>query len=73
MCLRIMLQPTGICYRYAWVVVAAGFGISILGAGYSKSFGITNLLLLEYFPDVSGAAAGSIMGLLNGTSGLLSE
>lgn len=57
---------------YAWVVVAVVFWVNTLCAGYIKSFGITYLLLLEYFPDASGAAAGWIMGLLIGTRGLLS-
>ncbi|XP_063882315.1 monocarboxylate transporter 12-like isoform X2 [Scylla paramamosain] len=56
---------------YAWVVVVGVFWINTLCAGYIKSFGITYLLLLEHFPDASGAAAGLIIGLLMGTRGLL--
>ena len=55
------------------MVVAAGFGINTLCVGIMRSFGIINLLLLEYFPDVSGAAADLIMGVLVGTMGLMSE
>ncbi|XP_045117040.1 monocarboxylate transporter 12-like isoform X2 [Portunus trituberculatus] len=56
---------------YAWVVVAGVFWINTLCAGYIKSFGITYLLLLQYFPDDSAAAVGWVMGMLLGTRGLL--
>ena len=64
---------TVICCRYAWVVVMAIFWINTLCSGYIKSFGITKLLLLEYFPNTSAAAAGLVMGLLIGSRGLLGE
>ncbi|KAK7068807.1 hypothetical protein SK128_020427 [Halocaridina rubra] len=57
---------------YGWVVVFVVFIVNVVSAGYIKSFGITYTLILDYFPDTSGAAGGWIMGLLVGCRGLLS-
>ncbi|XP_068212709.1 monocarboxylate transporter 12-like [Palaemon carinicauda] len=56
---------------YAWVVVFNVFLINLVSAGYVKSFGITYTLIMDYFPDASGATSGWIMGLLIGCRGIL--
>ncbi|XP_066944852.1 monocarboxylate transporter 12-like [Macrobrachium rosenbergii] len=56
---------------YAWVVAFNVCLINSVSAGYVKSFGITYTLIMDYFPDASGASSGWIMGLLVGCRGLL--
>ncbi|KAK3851962.1 hypothetical protein Pcinc_041431 [Petrolisthes cinctipes] len=56
---------------YAWVVVLVVFLVNTIVAGYVKSFGLLYVLVLDYFPDASGAAAGWIIGLLVGCRGLM--
>ncbi|XP_064083720.1 monocarboxylate transporter 2-like [Macrobrachium nipponense] len=56
---------------YAWVVAFNVCLINLVSAGYVKSFGITYTLIMDYFPDASGASSGWIMGLLVGCRGLL--
>nr|XP_045595841.1 monocarboxylate transporter 2-like [Procambarus clarkii] len=58
--------------RYAWLVAGMVFSVNLVTAGYVKSFGILYILVLDYFPDISGAAAGWVVGLLVGCRGLLS-
>ncbi|XP_042870258.1 monocarboxylate transporter 12-like isoform X2 [Penaeus japonicus] len=65
------VPPSGKDEGYAWVVVFTVFLVNVLVAGYVKSFGILYILILESFPDASGAAAGWILGLLVGCRGLL--
>lgn len=67
----VLVPPSGKDKGYAWVVVMAVFLVNVLVAGYVKSFGILYILILESFPDASGAAAGWILGLLVGCRGLL--
>ncbi|XP_069188042.1 monocarboxylate transporter 2 isoform X1 [Procambarus clarkii] len=57
---------------YAWLVAGMVFSVNLVTAGYVKSFGILYILVLDYFPDISGAAAGWVVGLLVGCRGLLS-
>ncbi|KAK3851960.1 hypothetical protein Pcinc_041430 [Petrolisthes cinctipes] len=56
---------------YAWVVVLVVFLVNTIVTGYVKSFGLLYVLVLDYFPDASGATAGWIIGLLVGCRGLM--
>ncbi|XP_050715169.1 monocarboxylate transporter 2-like isoform X1 [Eriocheir sinensis] len=67
-----LLPPSARDKGYAWVIVWAVFGINTLVAGYIKSFGIMYLLLLQHFPEASGAESAWVMGLLFGTRSILS-
>ncbi|XP_068212747.1 monocarboxylate transporter 12-like [Palaemon carinicauda] len=64
--------PSGKDTGYAWLVLFLVFMVNLVTAGNFKSFGITYTIILDYFPDASGAQAGWILGLLMGCRCLLS-
>ncbi|XP_066944936.1 monocarboxylate transporter 12-like [Macrobrachium rosenbergii] len=64
--------PSGKDAGYAWLVLFLVFMVNLVTAGNFKSFGITYTIILDYFPDASGAEAGWILGLLMGCRCLLS-
>ncbi|XP_064083510.1 monocarboxylate transporter 2-like isoform X2 [Macrobrachium nipponense] len=64
--------PSGKDAGYAWLVLFLVFMVNLVTAGNFKSFGITYTIILDYFPDASGAGAGWILGLLMGCRCLLS-